>query len=217
MAWDVFEEKTNEYDDWFDRRFGAGAFDLELRCIKRLFGKVPENSLEIGAGTGRFASSLNIKYGIDPSLRAAHYSKKRGIQVVNAVAESLPFHAFLFSSVFMIVTVCFLDDPAKAFAEANRVLEHQGTLIMGLILKDSKWGDFYEHKKDSGNVFYKNAHFWAKDELLTALGKAGFRLAGAASTLFDPPGSLMIVNQKIQDGIHHDAGFHTLAARKITE
>lgn len=217
MAWDVFEEKALEYDNWFDRCFGAGAFDLELKCIKRLFGKVPENSLEIGAGTGRFASSLGIKFGIDPSSKVLHYARERGIKVVNSVAESLPFHASTFSYVFMIVTVCFLDDPVQAFAEVNRVLKSRGMFIMGLIHKDSKWGDFYEHKKASGNVFYKHAHFWEKDELLTALGKAGFQLAGAASTLFDPPGSPVLMNHNIQDGIHSDAGFHALAAKKIEE
>lgn len=215
MAWDVFEEKAQEYDNWFDRHFGAGAFALELKSIKRLEKKIPDDSLEIGVGTGRFARSLGIRFGIDPSQNVLRYAKKRGIQVSRAVAESLPFRASSFSSVFMIVTVCFLDDPHQAFTEVNRILKHGGILVLGLILRDSGWGDFYEHKKASGNVFYSHAHFWNKDELFDILGRTGFAVTDSVSTLFDPPGSLMIINHKIQKGLHSDAGFHSVVAKKV--
>ena len=215
MAWDVFEEKAHEYDNWFDRHFGAAAFALELKSMKRLAKKIPGDSLEIGVGTGRFARSLGIRFGIDPSQNVLRYAKKRGIQVSRAVAESLPFRVSSFSAVFMIVTVCFLDDPHQAFTEVNRILRHGGTLVLGLILKDSGWGDFYEQKKASGNVFYRHAYFWKKDELFDMLGKTGFSVTDAVSTLFDPPGSLMITNQKIQIGVHTDAGFHSIVAKKV--
>ena len=215
MAWEVFEEKAREYDNWFDRLFGAGAFDLELECMRKLLDKPPEDSLEIGVGTGRFAHALGIKFGIDPSSNTLEYSGKRGIHVTQAVAESLPFQASSFSSVFMIVTVCFLDDPIQAFTEANRVLKTDGRLVLGLILRDSRWGEFYGRKKASGNAFYRHAHFWGKDELFNVLDKTGFEVTDSMSTLFDPPGSLMIINQKIQKGIHTDAGFHSIIARKV--
>ncbi len=215
MVWDVFEKKAQEYDNWFDKHFGADAFALELKCIKELLNNLPEDSLEIGVGTGRFASSLGIKFGIDPSSNVLHYSQKRGIHVVQAVAEFLPFHSSMFSYVFMIVTVCFLDNPPQTFTEVNRVLKPGGMLVLGLILRDSKWGDFYEHKKASGNEFYKHAYFWKKDELLNILNKTGFEVIDTMSTLFDPPGSPMIINQKIQKGINTDAGFHFIVARKV--
>ena len=215
MAWDVFEEKAHEYDNWFDRRFGAGAFALELKSIKNLLKKIPADSLEIGVGTGRFARSLGIPFGIDPSQNVLRYAKERGIQVSRAVAESLPFRASSFSSVFMIVTVCFLDDPHQAFTEVNRVLKHGGILVLGLILRDSGWGDFYEQKKASGNVFYRHAYFWKKEELFEILNKTRFAVTDSMSTLFDPPGSLMIINHKIQKGLHSDAGFHSIVAKKV--
>ncbi len=215
MSWKVFEERSHEYDNWFERDFGTGAFALELKSITRLVKIPPYDSLEIGVGTGRFARSLGIPFGIDPSQNVLRYAKKRGIQVSRAVAESLPFPASSFSYVFMIVTVCFLDNPHQAFAEVHRVLKTGGMLVLGLILKDSGWGDFYEHKKASGNVFYRHAYFWKKDELFNILGKAGFAVIDSVSTLFDPPGSLMIINKKIQRGMHSDAGFHSIAAKKV--
>ena len=217
MAWEVFEKKAQEYDTWFDRHFGAGAFDLELKSVKKLLGHLSGNSLEIGVGTGRFAHALGIKIGIDPSSNVLRYSQQRGIHVAKAAAESLPFPASAFSSVFMIVTVCFLDDPQQAFDETNRVLKTDGRLVLGLILRDSAWGKFYEQKKSSGNAFYEHAYFWGKDELLNILDKTGFSVTDSMSTLFDPPGLPLIVNQKIRKGIHLDAGFHSLVARKVHE
>ncbi len=214
MAWEVFEKKAQAYDDWFDRSFGAGAFSLELESIRRLVRKAPPDSLEIGVGTGRFARALDIRFGMDPSRRVVAYAKERGIRTVQAAAESLPFRAASFSSVFMIATVCFLDEPRRAFAEINRILRPEGMLVLGLILRDSKWGNFYERKKTFGNAFYRHANFWKKDALFTVLDKTGFAVTGSLSTLFDPPGLPLIVDRKIREGIHADAGFHAIAARK---
>lgn len=214
MGWKVFEEKTVEYDNWFEKSFGAGAFELESKSIRKLIGKIPKDSLEIGVGTGRFASSLGITFGIDPSFNMLMYAKKRGIIVVQAVAESLPFRSSAFSHIFMIVTVCFLDNPSKAFAETYRILKSNGKLILGLILADSNWGKFYEHKKSLGDAFYKHAHFWKKDELLHTLNRAGFEKFGAVSTLFNQPGIPAIENKEIKEGINMHAGFHTILAKK---
>ncbi|MGB9735682.1 MAG: class I SAM-dependent methyltransferase [bacterium] len=215
MAWKVFDEKTAEYDNWFEKSFGAGAFALELKSIKRLVGETLEDSLEIGVGTGRFASSLGVKFGMDPSFHALSYARKRGILVAQATAELLPFRASTFSQIFMIVTVCFLDDPLKAFTEIHRILKPDGKLILGLILADSEWGKFYEHKKASGNPFYQSAYFWKNDELMHILNETGFKVIDAMSTLFDPPGMHIILNKEIKQGMDIQAGFHTLLAKRI--
>ena len=214
MNWEVFDEHSKEYDDWFDKRFGAGAFAIELNAIKKLTGNLPYDSLEVGVGTGRFATALGIKFGIDPSLSVIKYAKERGIYVARSVAEFLPFGSSTFSFLFMIVSVCFLSNPMQAFLEAHRVLKPGGSLVLGLIFKDSSWGGYYEYKRSSGNIFYKHAYFWKKDELLDIINKTGFEPTAAVSTLFDPPGSAIIVNHDIEEGINMQAGFHSILCKK---
>ena len=81
-----FEKYSKEYDEWFIKN--QNIYLAELNAIKRL---VPSGKfgVEIGVGTGRFALPLGIKVGVDPSRKMAEISRKRGIQVYEAVAEQL--------------------------------------------------------------------------------------------------------------------------------
>ena len=72
-----------------------------------------ENSLEIGVGTGRFAEALKIRYGVDPAPKMLELARPRGIDTVLGYAEKLPFHNDTFDSVFMITTLCFVQDQAS--------------------------------------------------------------------------------------------------------
>lgn len=59
---DIYAEK---YDMWYEEHYAV--YESELEAIRELLPEViPEKSLEIGAGTGRFASALGISYGLDP-------------------------------------------------------------------------------------------------------------------------------------------------------
>ena len=55
-----FEKYTQEYDEWFIKN--KNQYLSELNSIKNL---IPKNKkgIEIGVGSGRFASPLGIKYG----------------------------------------------------------------------------------------------------------------------------------------------------------
>ena len=57
----AFEENVAEYDAWFENN--RETFSAELEAIK---GFVPSvgKGVEIGVGTGRFASSLGITIGV---------------------------------------------------------------------------------------------------------------------------------------------------------
>lgn len=64
--------------------------------------------------------------------------------------------------------LCFLDLPLIALFEAKRVLKPNGTLIIGMIDKDSMLGAHYEATKQE-NLFYRNAHFYSVKEVLELL------------------------------------------------
>jgi ubiquinone/menaquinone biosynthesis C-methylase UbiE len=53
-----------------------------------------------------------------------------------------PFPDESFGSIFIIITIRFVEKPEKVLEEASRVLAKDGRLILGLILKESPWARF---------------------------------------------------------------------------
>jgi SAM-dependent methyltransferase len=174
-----FEKHCEKYEKWFERH--RYAYLSELEAVKHL---IPEGEgIEIGVGSGRFAEPLGIKLGVEPSSRMADIARKRGIEVVEGIAEDLPFDNESFDFVLMVTTICFLDDVEKAFKEAHRVLKHGGSIIIGFIDKESPLGmEYLKHKEE--NVFYREATFYSLNEVISFL--KGFRVASALQTIFKP-------------------------------
>ncbi len=176
----VFEQQSGRYESWFEKN--AAAYRSELRAIQAL---MPEstNGLEIGVGSGLFAAPLGIRRGIDPSIAMLERAKARGIDVIQGVAESLPFAEEEFDFALMVTTVCFLDDIDAAFREAYRVLKPGGSFLIGFVDKNSPIGKAYEEEK-SRSLFYKDATFYAAPDLVAHLTHAGFRTLRFVQTLF---------------------------------
>ncbi|NPA32392.1 MAG: methyltransferase domain-containing protein [Aquificae bacterium] len=208
-----FDAYASRYDAWYEKPFGKSAYELELKCIKSMtepFGR----ALEVGVGSGRFAGALGIRYGVDPSLSMLQIAKKRGILVVQGKGESLPFLNASFDAVFIIVSICFVDDPIGVFYETRRVLKEGGNLYLGLILKESVWARFYEEKARSGHPIYKHARFFSFFEL-TSMLRGLFSLEEMRSTLIEEPQDKREVkNKEIRLGFLEKAGFTCLKLRK---
>lgn len=187
MNCEVFNDLHNRYDDWFDTSPGKEIFELEIQCLKAVSRKISGPWLEIGVGTGRFAEKLRVDFGVDPSEKMLRKAFRRGVKVIKATGEHLPFLTGSFNGVAMIVTFCFLDDPSKALKECFYILRKGGTLILGTVPKNSKWGRFYLKKKSEGHPFYSVAHFYTIQETINLSEKVGFELETIFSTLFEGP------------------------------
>ena len=175
-----FEKHRERYEGWFERH--EYAYLSELEAVRRLLPKEGKGA-EIGVGTGRFAEPLGIKLGVEPSKAMAEIARKRGIEVIEGVAENLPFPDESLDYLLMVTTICFVDDPEKALREAYRVLKPGRALIIGFVDRNSPIGRYYEeHKEES--VFYRDARFFSTEELLELLRKAGFRKFEVVQTLF---------------------------------
>lgn len=187
VNWQVFNKLHQRYDEWFDTSPGREIFELELRCLKKVCRGVPGPWLDIGVGTGRFAKKLGIDFGVDPSEEMLRKASERGIRVVKAVAEHLPFSSESFGGAAIIITFCFLDDPSKALKECFHILRKGGIVVVGMVPRESSWGKFYLKKKEKGHPFYSGAHFQTTQEVIKLSGQAGFELETIFSTLFEEP------------------------------
>lgn len=203
----VFDTFAERYDKWYDKPFGRIAFKLEKKCIESLCKDLEKPLLEIGVGTGRFAGALKMEYGIDKSIGVLKFAKERGIGVVRGEGENLPFLDKSFGAVFIIITLCFVDDPLKVLKETSRIMKDDGFLILGLIPKESPWASFYIEKGKEGNVFYKNARFYSLNELKSMLKNVGFQILKVGSTVLQPPTEEPLNFKSSKKGGYKDVGF----------
>ncbi|MFX1283509.1 MAG: class I SAM-dependent methyltransferase [Promethearchaeota archaeon] len=176
-----FEKYTDQYEDWFETH--KFVYKSELRAIKNQLPK-REEGIEIGVGSGRFAAPLGIKFGIDPSKKMRQIAQSRGIEVINGVAENLPFRDNTFTFTLMVTTICFLNDIKTAFQEARRVLKPRGCLIIGFIDKTSTIGELYQKHKQE-NVFYNVATFYSVEDVVLLLKQIGFKNFQYIQTIFN--------------------------------
>lgn len=205
----IFDQFAKKYDEWFDVH--PHIFQTEVNALKKL---MPQKGIgiEIGVGSGRFASALNIHYGIEPAPAMRAIAASRGIDVLNGKAESIPFPDNYFDFVLLVTTLCFVRAPRAALCEANRILKSDGKLIIGMIDRNSKLGQTYESSKMK-NPFYQYAHFYSVNEVLELLKQAGFGATKIVQTLF----SLLDIQaiEPIKNG-YGEGGFVVISAEPIS-
>lgn len=205
-----FDDLAERYDEWFDKQ-GSLIFRIEAEAFDKILGQLPRPWVEIGVGSGRFADFLGIKYGIDPSIKLIQMARNRGISAHLAVGQNLPFESELFGSVFLIVTICFLDSPAEVLREVYRTLKPHGKIVLGLVLEESPWGKFYSRLKEKKHAFYKFATFHSFERIKTLLAQSGFSITRVVSTLFQKPGEV-VQKESPREGYSANAGFTIIIA-----
>ena len=175
-----FEKDAEQYDGWFSGN--QWVYEAETRAVKSM---IPTSGcgVEIGVGTGRFAEPLGIEIGVDPSKRMKEIARKRGIKVLDGVAEELPLNDAGFDFVLMVTTICFVDDINKTLQEAHRVLAPGGCLIVGFVDSNSLVGKTYLDRKNE-SVFYRDATFFPTDKVVELMHQAGFGDLAFKQTIF---------------------------------
>jgi SAM-dependent methyltransferase len=176
----AFDDHSDRYDEWFDQH--TKAYQAELEAIRRMIPFRQMNGVEVGIGSGRFAAPLGIRIGVEPSEQMAIIAEQKGIRVIRAVAEMLPFSDSEFDFILMVTTICFLDDVLRSFREAFRVLRQNGYIIVGFIDRESELGKQYNSKRES-SVFYKDATFYSANEVRQLLEEARFQKIHFRQTL----------------------------------
>jgi len=178
-----FETHSTEYDAWFDEN--AAVYESELLAIRELLPPAGD-WVEIGVGSGRFASRLGIPLGIEPAQAMAALARTRGVEVLAGRAEALPLDDASVDAAFLITTLCFVDDVDRAVREVARVLRPGGHAIVAFLPADSRLGELY-CARASEDRFFRHATLPAKQRVFDAIGGAGLEIERTVQTLTGMP------------------------------
>lgn len=177
----VFDKYYEEYDQWYDKN--KPIFLSELTALKKtvpLYGV----GVEIGVGTGRFASELNLEFGVDPSIEMLKIAQKRGVITVCSIGEHLPFKEDSFDFVILTFTLSFVKDINMVFKEISRVVKRGGYVVCGIIDKDSFLGEYYS---ELNSKFFGECKFLSTLELVEICKKNNILITEIYQTLFKIP------------------------------
>lgn len=177
---DLYQNYAKQYDKWFDEN--RQVYEAELKAVRSF---IPRKtcSLEIGAGTGRFAAPLKIRIGIEPAEGMRKIAQLKGINVLGGKAECLPFKDSSFELVLMVTVICFVNDIYKTLKESFRVLSKGGSIVIGMVDSGSPLGQIYLNNKQN-SLFYKQAKFYSVEEILEIMRKTGFDDFSFRQTVF---------------------------------
>ncbi len=130
-----------EYDAWYTEPLGAFVEEVERALLLDALRPRPQETIaDVGAGTGRLTAYLAQREGarvvaVEPSasMRAVGEGHTPGLAVEwrDGVAEELPLGDASVDAVALVTILEFVPDPARAVAEARRVLRPGGRLVVG--------------------------------------------------------------------------------------
>jgi len=126
------EARYNGLAEWYEgfRRELSGH---ELDALRRLLGPGDERCLDVGCGTG--VPTLAVAelgwstVGVDLSGDLLERARGRGLEVVEAPADALPFEDSSFDAATSFWTHTDIDGFAEAVAEVARVLKPGGPFV----------------------------------------------------------------------------------------
>lgn len=130
------EEVLASYAQYPDTQPQGGFEPFHASTVEPMFCEVPEKSkvLDVGCNSGEFLKLLRDAkqcdtVGVDVSEPVLELARQKGLKVIKADAETLPFDDATFDVVILREVLVHLHDPVKALKEIRRVLKPSGFLL----------------------------------------------------------------------------------------
>jgi ubiquinone/menaquinone biosynthesis C-methylase UbiE len=106
------------------------------KIVPRAEGRVLELGIGMGLNLALYdADKVTGVFGVDPAealriqAQAAPRDPRLAVEVVDGTAEALPFDEASFDCIVCTFTLCSVHTPARALAEARRVLKPSGRFL----------------------------------------------------------------------------------------
>ncbi len=174
MAW--FDAFAQHYDGWYQSELGSFVDKVQKQLIEEAAElKINEKVLDIGSGTGNYSLWLAQRglevTAIDQSKEMMNIAKKkaeeknRRIEWILENAQYLPFEDNSFDLVISVTAIEFMDNPTHVIQEAMRVLKPNGRLVIGVLTKESAWGDMYKKAAEDPMSIFAKAHLYTEEEI----------------------------------------------------
>jgi ubiquinone/menaquinone biosynthesis C-methylase UbiE/DNA-binding transcriptional ArsR family regulator len=180
---EFFRAGASQWDQLRDELFGARFF------FPALLGLLDEQAVvaDLGCGTGQVADALapfvGQVIGIDSSHAMLKAAKKRlahhdNVEVRAGTLEAVPIGDGVLDAAMMILVLHHIADPARAVAEAGRILKPGGRIVVL---------DMLPHDRDEYRA--RMGHLWlgfGETDVLDTLRAAGFDHARLQTLPSDP-------------------------------
>lgn len=197
-----FEAHSEEYDRWFERH--DPLYRAELCAVRELLAPVQSTALlpglEIGVGSGRFAAPLGIAHGVEPSTRMAALARSRGVNVVQGVAESLPYPGESFEYTLFCTSLCFVAHARLAIQEARRVTVAGGAIVIAYLNPETAPGRALLASRED-DKYYAAANLRTTREIVTLLNDAGYTVDGSRQVVIPSNGGVPAVQHGTDKGL----------------
>ena len=152
----------DKYFEYLTRRSRLGALYRNHWLYPQLARRLVGRALDIGCGIGDMLLYRDQTVGADINPKTVDFCNSRGAKAVLMQPDELPFARGEFDSVLMDNVLEHIERPQQLLAEAQRVLQPGGRILIGVPGRRG-WASDPDHK-----VFYD------EEKLRTCMQAAGF-------------------------------------------
>lgn len=193
----IFDKEAINYDSWYSSKLGSFVDEVETSLAFRMFkAKEGMKILDIGCGTGNFSfklAKMGCKVvGVDISDEMLSIAKEKAerdgieIEFYNMDVYDLDFTDESFDAAFSMAAFESIREPERAINEIFRVVKEKGSILVGTINGESKWGELYRSEYFQKNSVFKYADFKNPEVFETIKPE---NLVKIGECLFIPPDS----------------------------